>query len=134
MRFLKKRNKKSSIGCIVDKQGVKHQSKPEVMDCFNSHFVEVGENMAENNNHENISDLRDPLDFVVNTERSFIKFQKTDQSEIQNLISDLDEKKSSRYDNISNKLIKSTSTIILPYLEKLYKHVSIKIFFLNDLK
>ena len=66
--------------------------------------------------------LKNPLDYLPKTVRNSLFFSDIDISEILNLIAKLVAKKACGYDHISNRIIKSTSYIIAPYLCQLYNN------------
>ena len=64
--------------------------------------------------------LKDPLDYLPRQVKNSIFFSDIDYSEILTLISKLVLKKACGYDLITNRILKSTSYIISPFLAKLF--------------
>ena len=68
-----------------------------------------------------LANLKNPLDYLSNLnvqESAF--FSNTSKSEILDILTNLNPKKSCGYDLISNRVLKETSYIITPFLETLY--------------
>ena len=66
-------------------------------------------------------DVKDPLDYLPsNTGQGTAFFCNTDFAEIIDIVKNLETKKSCGYDTITNRVVKETSYIIAPYLEKLF--------------
>ena len=116
----RKRNKKTSIKSIIDKKGTKLKCQTDIADCLNSHFSSIGKNMASEYDQLNLSNLRNPLDYITRKNSIMTKLSETNSAEIQKLILYLDIKKSCGYDLISNKILKSSCYTISPYLELLF--------------
>ena len=75
--------------------------------------------MASELNPENY-ESKDPLDYIQMHVKHSVFLPFTDANKILRLLSKLDINKGSGYDLISNRIIKSTSTVITPYLVYLY--------------
>ena len=114
-----KRKVKTNIKCIIDKDGIEHTDPVSKANCLNDHFGSVGKNMAEN--YQNTpSSLKDPLSFMQKKIHNSFVLSGTNSFEISTLIRKLNNKKSSGYDSISNKVLKETKDTILPYLVVLF--------------
>ena len=64
--------------------------------------------------------LKNPLDYLPDSKNHSMFLHETDQAEILTLISSLEKQKACGYDHISNKILKSTSYVIAPFLAKLF--------------
>ena len=116
----RKRNSKSlSITSLVDRNGVRIEDSSKVANYLNDHFSSVGSRMADNIECQNIT-TKDPLDYIKKVVDKSLFLNYTSSNEILDRISKLENKKSSGCDLISNYTLKSTSSIIAPYLETLY--------------
>ena len=116
----RKRNNKTSVKNIIDKDGKKFDKPKDVANTLNAHFSTVGKTMAEEYDKIEFSDLRDPLEYVTRKESIFRNLSLTNLSEILQLIGNLDPKKSCGFDLISNKILKSTASTIAPFLVTLF--------------
>ena len=130
----RKKNEKSSIKTIVDKNGVKIHTKPEIAQCLNSHFASVGKNMASEYNSLSIQNLRDPIEYISNKSSHLSNLSKVVLSEIIDLIKKLDEKKACGFDLISNKILKASCSTIAPFLEMLFNLCIVKGIFPEQFK
>ena len=77
--------------------------------------------MAEKLVDVNPDNLKDPIELIKkerNT-KSMLLFP-TDENELDDIISKMDNKKSCGYDMLSNKILKSTKFTILPYIASLF--------------
>ena len=109
------------MSSIIDKEGNRLDKKIDIMNCLNQHFSKIGKQMAEEGEHSNGDDLKDPLDYMpfASSQNTFYT-SGTDYAEILDLLADLNPKKSCGFDMITNRVFKETSFIIAPYLEKLF--------------
>jgi len=87
----RKKNKRSSVDCIVDKNGEKHRNKKNIANCFNGHFSTVGKCMDEEINQLDLPNLKNPLEYISDKLCSWTNMRDTDPSEISTLISELEE-------------------------------------------
>ena len=115
----RKRNTKTSITEMVDKGGKTISDATSISNCLNKHFSEIGKDMASKFDTLGRAGIKDPLEYISNSIERFIDLPETTCSEIRRLILDLDIKKSC-FDQISNKVIKATSNVIIPFLEILF--------------
>ena len=76
--------------------------------------------MAAEYDNINIQSLKDPLEYLSSKSSSLPHLSKTILSEIIDLIKNLDEKKASGFDLISNKVLKASCLVIAPFLEILF--------------
>ena len=76
--------------------------------------------MAEKYHSLDPSSLKDPLSYIKKQVGNSFVLSKTNSFEIISLIDNLNNKKSSGYDSISNKILKETKNTIVPYLETLF--------------
>ena len=106
---------------MVDSEGNIIEAPHDIANCLNSHFGSVGHKMAKKFEEMDPNHLKDPLSFIKKeqNQNSMIVFP-TNTSEIINVISKLDNKKSCGYDLVSNKILKATQSTILPYLVSLF--------------
>ena len=116
----RKRNEKRSIKNMVCKNGVKLESRPDIAEYMNTHFASVGKSMAAEYENPSNTNLLDPLEYKSNKPSHLMYLSKTVLSEIKDLIQNLDEKKSCGFDQISNKVLKASCSVIAPFLEKLF--------------
>ena len=117
----RKRNSKSSIKNIRNKEGNLVCNTTDIANCLNEHFSTVGKNMASKfENAENSEQLKDPLDYISKRVDSSLEFSDTTTSEILDIILAQDSKKSCGYDEINNKIIKKTSNVVTPFLKILF--------------
>ena len=115
-----KRKVKTNINCIIDKNGNEHTDPKSKANCLNDHFGNVGKNMAEKCQNIPSSCLKDPLSYIKKKVDNSFVLSRTNSYEISTLIRKLNNKKSSGYDCISNKILKETKDVITPYLETLF--------------
>ena len=66
------------------------------------------------------SNFRDPMDYLTAKVNKSVYLSYTDAAEVAKLIQSLDNKKSSGFDRISNKLLKSSCYIIVPFIVNLF--------------
>ena len=122
----RKRRRGADIKCIRNRAGDEKHTKKEIASCLNTHFATVGKEMADKFNSDNYANQKDPLEYVPSmstfntSHQNTIHFPRTDLPEILDNIVNLEAKKSSGYDLINNKIIKQTSFVIAPFLEKLF--------------
>ena len=115
----RKRKNKTSIACLKGNNGKTLHDKREISNCLNSHFSSIGKNMAKEIDDLNLPDLKDPLEYISHKLSSLVTLSETDIPEIVKLISDLNKKKGN-FDQISNKVIKSSCSVIAPFLVNLF--------------
>ena len=119
----RKRRKGSDIKCIKTASGEQKYSKKEIVNCLNTHFATVGKDMDEKFKDDNDVNQKDPLEYIPNmsdhnaSHQNTMYFPKTDTAEILDAIVSLE---TSGFDLINNKIIKQTSFIVAPYLERLF--------------
>ena len=76
--------------------------------------------MAEKYQNMPPSSLKDPLSYIQKKVNNSFVLSGTSAFEISTLIRKLNNKKSSGYDSISNRILKETNHTITPYLETLF--------------
>ena len=117
------RKKKSyhSVKTVNSKSGEKLQNSLDIANCFNSHFSSIGKNMASKFDEPSSgNNLKDPIDYVKSNISQSLYMEETNEAEILELISKLEIKKACGYDHITNNILKNTSYVIAPFLERLY--------------
>ena len=119
-----RKKKNAAIKSIIDAEGNRLDSKIDIANKLNQHFSSVGKIMA--SKLENSSEEIDPLDYITSRSTRTAFFEKIDSTEILDLIKNLETKKSAGYDSITNNVIKQTSFVIAPYLEKLFNRCLFK--------
>ena len=97
----------------MDKNGARLEDSTKIANCLNNHFSSVGSKMANNIESQNIV-TKDPLEYIKKEVDKSLFLNYTSSSEIFERISNLENKKSSGCDLISNYTLKSTSSIISP--------------------
>ena len=113
----RKKKKGAAIKFLVDKEGNRIEKNFEIADCLNKHFSSVGKRMAEKLESSIEEEIKDPLDFLAHMNvRTSAFFTKTTDSEILDILKNLNPKKSTGFDLISNRILKETSYIISPFL------------------
>ena len=116
----RKRSKKSVIKGICNKKGTKLTETSRISNCLNKHFSTIGKDMASKFESLGPGGLTDPLEYIPNTVTHSIELPDTNIPEIIRLILNLDEKKSSGYDLISNRVLKASCHTIAPFLAILF--------------
>ncbi len=117
----KKKKKANTVTYLVDEEGTRIEKDDKKCDCYNQHFSTIGKKMAAISRNLKLANLKNPLDYLSNLnvqESAF--FSNTSKSEILDILTNLNPKKSCGYDLISNRVLKETSYIIAPFLETLY--------------
>ena len=117
---MRKNKKKTSIKSLKNKNGETLSAPNEIADCLNEHFGSVGKEMAEKFENCENDVVNDPLEYVCVEQTESMYLYETDEYEIMRLISSLQAGKACGYDHISNKIVKETSNVIVPYLTKLF--------------
>ena len=79
-----------------------------------SYFSTVGKDLASKFDSPSEVEVQDPIEYILNSVQESIDLPDTTYSEIRRLLSELDVKKSCGYDQISNKVLKETSSVIIP--------------------
>ena len=64
--------------------------------------------------------MKNPIDYITDRVEENITLCDTSCSEILDIILAQDDKKACGYDEINNKIIKKTSTVVAPFLETLF--------------
>ena len=105
---------------MKNKNGETLSAPNEIADCLNEHFGSVGKEMAEKFENCENDVVNDPLEYVCVEQTESMYLYETDEYEIMRLISSLQAGKACGYDHISNKIVKETSNVIVPYLTKLF--------------
>ena len=114
----RKKSNNHSIKSIVDKKGHKLCDPKLIANSLNEHFSTIGKDMA--SKFINDANPKDPLDYITTDVKNKLCLSPTTCSEISKLILKLDVKKSCGYDSISNKILKATCNVIVPYITKLF--------------
>ncbi len=116
----RKRNRNASaIKSLIDKNGVKLEDNLKIADCFNEHFSTVGSLMSNKIESQSLP-TRNPLSYIKKDVDASLFLNYTNSIEIYDRIAKLENKKSSGYDLISNRILKFTNSTISPYLETLF--------------
>ena len=105
----RKRKSGCNIKRLINSEGVTLDDPTDIANCLNDHFGTVGEKMAMKIDDVNHDNLKDPIDLIKkerNT-KSMVLFP-TDETELENIISKMDNKKSCGYDLLSNQILKFT--------------------------
>ena len=114
----RRRKSKNSVNSIIDTHGRKIQDPKIIANSLNEHFSTVGKVMA--SKFSSNTNQKNPLDYVSADIKNLLIFSPTTQSEISKLIRKLNIKKSCGYDSISNKILKFSSSVITPFIVKLF--------------
>ena len=114
----RRRKSKKSVNSIIDTHGRKIQDPKIIANSLNEHFSTVGKVMA--SKFSSNTNQKNPLDYVSADIKNLLIFSPTTQSEISKLIRKLNIKKSCGYDSISNKILKFSSSVITPFIVKLF--------------
>ena len=115
---MRKRKNNTCIKSMKSKQGFKLQDPKQIANRLNVHFSTIGESMAKK--FVNLSNFRDPIDYLsVEVDKS-IYLSYTDAKEVIKLIRKLDNKKACGFDRISNKILKSSCNIVVPFIVNLF--------------
>ena len=123
----KSKNYSNSISLIHENKTIDQET--ELANTFNNYFVNIGHNLIDNINNQNIN----PLDFMgERTINSFV-FLETDNNEIYNFIQNFKNKKT-RINNIPIFVLKKVSHVISPFLSELFNESIIHGKFPNKLK
>ena len=116
----RKRKKSSNIKAMVNKKSERVSDSESIADCLNDHFGSVGKIMAKKFDDIHSSRLKDPINFIQKEVENSILLSSTNSHEISKLLTKLNNKASRDVYSISNKVLKETKEIILPYLVVLF--------------
>ena len=75
--------------------------------------------MAEKHENNINGNIKDPLEYVTVNQSESMFLHETDECEVLKLISNLQLRKACGFDHISNRILKATSSIIVPFLTRL---------------
>ena len=114
----RKRKMKNNIKVLVDKDGRKLTEPTLITKCLNEHFSTVGQNMAEK--FKNVESNKNPIDYITENIPHCAEFLPTTDDEISKHIMSLENKKACGYDLISNYILKSTCSTIVPFVTHLF--------------
>ena len=114
----RRRSTKNSVKSIVDKHGRKLRDPKIIANSLNEHFSTIGKDMA--SKFMSNTNLKNPLDYISVDIKDELFLTPTTPSEISKLIKKLVINKSCGYDSISNKILKFSSTVITPYIVRLF--------------
>ena len=67
-----------------------------------------------------LENSRDPIDYISCSTSLSAEFNRTNEDEVRKLIKNLKTKKACGYDLISNKVLKSTCNVIVPFITRLF--------------
>ena len=97
----RKKKKGAAIKFLVDKEGNRIEKNIEIADCLNNHFSSVGKRMAEKLEGSIEEEIKNPLDFLAHINvRTPAFFTKTTDSEILDILKNLNPKKSTGFDGL----------------------------------
>ena len=107
-------NKCSNVN-TVEFNGVEITDRHEVAEAFNTHFTEIGENLANNIPKTDVN----PTSYIKPT-NSVFSFKMTDVNYVKDLLREINTKKSSGPDNIPSKLLKIAMNVVAPSLTHIF--------------
>ena len=120
----RKRKKRTALNRIRNKDKQMVEDPKGIANCINKHFGSVGKEMASkfDKEHKSKCGIKDPIEYVSANVNNCVYLNDTDLAEIIKLISNLELRKACGYDHISNRMLKSTSHVIAPFIVQLYNN------------
>lgn len=129
----RKKSTKPPITYIIDKDGQKITDRKHMTNHLNEYFSNIGEEMN-SAFKKTSSSTKNPLEYIPLYTKEEFTFKATNKREITKVISDLNNKKTSGYDLISNYILKSCCSTIVPYITKLFNQCFTKNIFPSPYK
>ena len=113
---------KNSVKCVRNVHGKKLDDPDSIANCLNQHFGSIGKEMAKKFDEEDtlLPSPIDPVEYITKDVQHSVFLADTDSAEMDKILYNLNLKKSCDLFGISNKVIKTSSVVISPFLVKLY--------------